>query len=173
MAIWAAILPALLLGSASPAPNLSQPPPVTRRSKLKPALDLRWWIGVDRGHRSCFLAGLAPPTALTSFRAASTSQHRVIATTRRGVWSVERPALVSNFTPERLAADVIAVLDRLDIKRPFLAGHSVADGNSAKSVPAIPKRSLVSSIWMPPTARHFTAPAPTYSIRSQEKYGAT
>jgi len=56
-----------------------------------------------------------------------TPKHRVIAITRRGFGnSSSPPPLVSNYTPERLAADTIAVLDKLKIPRAFVAGHSVA-----------------------------------------------
>lgn len=53
-----------------------------------------------------------------------TSRYHVYGITRRGFGSSSMPA--TGYNADRLGDDVVAVLDQLDIKRPVLAGHSIA-----------------------------------------------
>jgi pimeloyl-ACP methyl ester carboxylesterase len=56
-----------------------------------------------------------------------TGSHHVYAITRRGFGHSSHPqATPSEYSPERLGADVVAVIRALHIKKPFLAGHSLA-----------------------------------------------
>src|SRR5205823_13648778 len=51
-------------------------------------------------------------------------QYHVYGITRRGFGSSSSPA--SGYSADRLADDVLAVLDSLKLSRPVLAGHSIA-----------------------------------------------
>lgn len=53
-----------------------------------------------------------------------TDQFRVLAVTRRGFGNSSKPP--EGYDPQRLADDVLAVLDELALDRPLLVGHSVA-----------------------------------------------
>lgn len=56
-----------------------------------------------------------------------TGQHRVYGITRRGFGASSRPAPTDdNYDIQRLADDVLAVIDALKLERPVLAGHSMA-----------------------------------------------
>lgn len=56
-----------------------------------------------------------------------TASHHVYAITRRGFGASSHPApTASAYSVERLAADVMTVVAKLRIDRPFIAGHSVA-----------------------------------------------
>jgi non-heme chloroperoxidase len=53
--------------------------------------------------------------------------HHVYAVTRRGFGRSSHPVpIVENFTPDRLADDVLTVIDPLQLDKPVLAGHSMA-----------------------------------------------
>ncbi|HEV7658375.1 MAG TPA: alpha/beta hydrolase [Allosphingosinicella sp.] len=55
------------------------------------------------------------------------SGHRVVAITRRGFGRSSHPAATeANYTPERLGADIIAVIRRMRLVGPVIAGHSIA-----------------------------------------------
>lgn len=75
-----------------------------------------------------FLPGLgATARAYESFAPKFTAQHRVYGITRRGFGASSRPEPTDdNYDIERLADDVLAVLDALKLDRPVLAGHSMA-----------------------------------------------
>jgi non-heme chloroperoxidase len=128
MGIWAAILPVLLLGSTPSASDASRSAPTTNMVEVEAGVELEVVDWGGSGPPLVFLAGFGGTAhSFDQFPQRFTSQHRVLAITRRGFGASSSPQpLVSNFTPERLAADVIAVLSRLGIERPFLAGHSVA-----------------------------------------------
>ena len=56
-----------------------------------------------------------------------TAHHHVYAITRRGYGVSSWPEPTdANYDSDRLADDVLAVLDALHIERPVLAGHSIA-----------------------------------------------
>lgn len=56
-----------------------------------------------------------------------TGQHRVYGITRRGFGASSRPAPTdANYDIQRLADDIIAVIDALKLERPVLTGHSMA-----------------------------------------------
>lgn len=89
-------------------------------------LEFQDWGG--SGSALVLLAGFGGTASdFDGFAQKFTGHHRVIAITRRGFGGSSKPAAtVQNFTPERLAADTIAVLDKLNIRSAFVAGHSVA-----------------------------------------------
>lgn len=80
------------------------------------------------GQPLVFLAGFGG-TARTfdGFAQQFIKTHRVFAITRRGFGESSHPEPTeANYTPERLALDVMTVLRRLGLKRPILVGHSIA-----------------------------------------------
>ncbi len=84
------------------------------------------WGGT--GQPIVFLAGFGG-TAHTfdGFAQRFTSKHRVFAITRRGFGASSHPEPTeANYTPERLAIDVMTVIRRLGLKQPILVGHSIA-----------------------------------------------
>lgn len=89
-------------------------------------LEVKDWGGA--GPPLILLAGFGGTASdFDGFTQKFTKDHRVIAITRRGFGGSSVPTpVVANYTPERLAADTIAVLDKLKIKTAFIAGHSVA-----------------------------------------------
>ena len=90
------------------------------------SLEVLEWGG--SGPPLVFLPGLgATAHAYESFAPKFTGQHRVYGITRRGFGASSRPALSDeNYDIERLADDVLAVIDALKLERPVLAGHSMA-----------------------------------------------
>jgi len=89
-------------------------------------LEIVDWGGT--GRPLIFLAGFGG-TAHTfdGFAPQFVDRHRVIAITRRGFGASSHPVPTeANYSPERLAADVAAVIDRLGLSRPVIVGHSVA-----------------------------------------------
>ena len=118
----AACFVSLALESAVSAAPMIKRIPVEKNVQLE-VLD---WGG--SGTPLVFLSGFGG-TAHTfeGFAEKFTGSHHVYAITRRGFGNSSHPqATVSNYSPERLAADVLAVIKTLRIERPFLAGHSVA-----------------------------------------------
>lgn len=89
-------------------------------------LEVKDWGGA--GSPLILLAGFGQTASdFEGFAQKFTKTHRVLAITRRGFGGSSAPnSVVANYTPERLAADTIAVLDKLKIERAFIAGHSVA-----------------------------------------------
>lgn len=89
-------------------------------------LEVKDWGGI--GAPLILLAGFGQTASdFQDFASSFTKDHRVVAITRRGFGGSTAPAPeVANYTPERLAADTIAVLDKLKIRKAFVAGHSVA-----------------------------------------------
>lgn len=75
-----------------------------------------------------FLAGLGfTAHCFDSFALNFTAHHHVYAITRRGFGVSSWPAPTdANYDSDRLADDVLAVLDALHIQKPVLAGHSIA-----------------------------------------------
>lgn len=90
------------------------------------SLEVLDWGGA--GPPLVFLSGFGG-TAHTfeGFAERFTGKHRVYSVTRRGFGRSSRPdPKDENFTVGRLAADVVAVLQELKLRRPVLVGHSVA-----------------------------------------------
>jgi non-heme chloroperoxidase len=75
-----------------------------------------------------FLAGLGfTAHCFDSFALKFTAHHHVYGITRRGYGVSSWPAPTdANYDSDRLADDVLAVLDALHIEKPVLAGHSIA-----------------------------------------------
>jgi len=75
-----------------------------------------------------FLAGLGNSAhSFDTFAPGFTARHHVYGITRRGIGvsSMPEPNIV-NYDADRLGDDVIAVIDRLKLERPVIAGHSMA-----------------------------------------------
>ncbi|WP_439468492.1 alpha/beta fold hydrolase [Blastomonas fulva] len=101
---------------------------VTAEISVAPELNLevKDWGGA--GPTLVLLAGFGGSASdFDQFALNFIDQYRVIAISRRGFGGSSQPEpSVSNYTPEQLAADVIAVLDNFEISKAFIAGHSVA-----------------------------------------------
>ena len=77
------------------------------------------------GRPLVFLAGLGNTAhVFDTFAAKFTTAHHVYAITRRGYGDSSTPP--DGYGADRLGDDVLAVLDRLKLDRPVLAGHSIA-----------------------------------------------
>lgn len=112
------------LAAARPAMKLPITSAVPVESNVH--LEVKDWGG--SGSPLILLAGFGQAASdLDSLAKNFTKSHRVVAITRRGFGGSSTPVpIVSNYTPERIAADTIAVLDKMKIKKAFFAGHSVA-----------------------------------------------
>jgi non-heme chloroperoxidase len=123
MTRWLVLL-AASLACAAPASAA----PVVKRVPVERNVELEVLDWGGSGAPLIFLAGFGD-TAHTFDGLARkfTSSHHVYALTRRGFGKSSRPvATVSAYRPERLGADILAVMKALKIDRPFLAGHSFA-----------------------------------------------
>ncbi|PSJ37911.1 alpha/beta fold hydrolase [Allosphingosinicella deserti] len=90
------------------------------------SLEVLEWGG--SGRPMVFLAGFGGTGHdFEGFAEKFTADHRVVSITRRGFGaSSHPPAIEENYTPERLALDVMTVIRRLELKRPIIVGHSIA-----------------------------------------------
>jgi non-heme chloroperoxidase len=110
---------------------LPQPAAAAPRSEMVAVehgiqLEMLDWGG--SGPPLVFLAGFGQTAhSFEGFTENFTRSHHVYAITRRGFGASSHPAPTqANYDVERLAADILAVLAKAGIDRPFLAGHSVA-----------------------------------------------
>ena len=88
-----------------------------------------WPAATGSGDVIVLLAGLgANAHAFDSLAPALARRHRVLAITRRGYGQSGKPppAGDATYAPATLVADLLAVLDALQIRRVILAGHSIA-----------------------------------------------
>jgi len=86
-------------------------------------LEVLDWGG--SGQALVFLAGLGNTAHIwDNFAPKFTDKHHVYAITRRGFGRSTHAA--SGYTPERLSDDILAVMDRLNLDKPVLVGHSLA-----------------------------------------------
>jgi pimeloyl-ACP methyl ester carboxylesterase len=118
----AVLLASFAAGSAAPAAPAVKMVPVEQNVRLE-VLD---WGG--SGSPLVFLSGFGG-TAHTFEGLADkfSHSHHVYAITRRGFGRSSHPQpTLSAYTPERLGADIVAVIEALHIDKPFLAGHSLA-----------------------------------------------
>ncbi len=90
------------------------------------AVEVLDWGGT--GQPVIFLAGFGGTGhAFNGFAQRFTEKHRVLSITRRGFGASSQPEPTeANYTPERLALDVMLVTRRLGLKQPILVGHSIA-----------------------------------------------
>ena len=123
-----AILTACGGGAVAPRPSVTD-----RHVALKSGITLhvRDWSKLQGNDTDVIvlLGGLgANAHAWDSLAPALARRYRVLAITRRGYGQSGKPAPVdaSTYAPATLAADLLAVLDALDIRRVILAGHSIA-----------------------------------------------
>jgi non-heme chloroperoxidase len=118
-----------VLGLSLPVSSLgASPAPQQRMVTTEPGVQLEVLDWGGSGPPLIFLAGFGG-TAHTfdGFAQKFTDRHHVYSITRRGFGASSRPAPTeSAYRPERLAADIIAVIDQLKLRKPFIAGHSVA-----------------------------------------------
>jgi non-heme chloroperoxidase len=85
-------------------------------------LEVLDWGG--RGRPMIFLSGLGNTAHIwDNFAPKFTDKHHVYAITRRGFGRSTHAS--TGYTPERLADDILAVMDQLKIERPVLIGHSI------------------------------------------------
>ena len=118
----AACLASLTAESTASAVPVAKMIPVEKNVQL----DVLDWGG--SGAPLIFLSGFGG-TAHTFEGLAEkfTGSHHVHAITRRGFGRSSHPQpTLSAYSPERLGADIAAVIEALHIDRPFLAGHSLA-----------------------------------------------
>jgi non-heme chloroperoxidase len=86
-------------------------------------LEVLDWGGT--GQPMIFLSGLGNTAHIwDDFAPRFTGSHHVYAITRRGFGRSTHAA--SGYSPERLAEDIVAVMDRLGIDKAVLVGHSIA-----------------------------------------------
>ncbi|QAY78273.1 alpha/beta fold hydrolase [Sphingosinicella sp. BN140058] len=90
------------------------------------SLEVLEWSG--SGRPMVFLAGFGGTAQdFDGFAEKFTADHRVVSITRRGFGVSSHPLPIEqNYTPERLALDVMTVIRRLELKRPIIVGHSIA-----------------------------------------------
>ena len=121
-------LAAFLLGFSPISSLAASPVPQAKMITAEPGVQLEVLDWGGSGPPLVFLAGFGG-TAHTfdGFAQKFTDRHHVYSITRRGFGASSRPAPTENaYSPERLAADIIAVIDQLKLQHPFIAGHSVA-----------------------------------------------
>ena len=120
------------LGYVSPMPQRNVPDDGWRDKAPHRAFGVnvgsRVWLHVldfgGQGMPLVFLSGIGNNAhVFDDFAPRFTKQNRVIAITRRGFGESSRPD--GPYDQATLAADVIAVLDKVGIKRAVLAGHSI------------------------------------------------
>lgn len=86
-------------------------------------LEVLDWGGT--GRPLIFLSGLGNTAHIwDDFAPKFTDKHHVYAVTRRGFGRSTHAT--AGYTPERLADDILAVMDQLKLKKPVLIGHSIA-----------------------------------------------
>ena len=86
-------------------------------------LEVLDWGG--HGRTLVFLAGLGNTAhVFDEFALRFTDRFRVVGITRRGFGASSRPSI--GFGAQRLAEDVVAVIEALHVERPVLVGHSIA-----------------------------------------------
>jgi len=102
-----------------PSPHHSEMVTVAESIQLE-VLD---WGGT--GRPLIFLSGLGNTAHIwDDFAPKFTDRHHVYAVTRRGFGKSTHAT--TGYTPERLADDILAVMDQLKIEKPVLIGHSIA-----------------------------------------------
>lgn len=86
-------------------------------------LEVLDWGGPSSGRTVVLVPGLGNTAHIFDVIAPKlTARYRVLGVTRRGFGSSSAP--VSGYSADRLGDDVLAVIDRLAISKPVLAGHS-------------------------------------------------
>lgn len=107
-------------------------------------LEVLDWGG--KGRDIVLLAGLGNTAhVFDEFAPNLTSAYHVWGITRRGFGASSRPG--SGYSADRLGDDVIAVIDALKLKRPVLAGHSIA-GEELSSVGSRHPEKVLALIYM-------------------------
>lgn len=110
-------------------------------------LEVLDWGGT--GRPLILLSGLgATAHAFDELAPRFTATHHVYAITRRGFGNSTAPdPATSDYSADRLGADVIAVIDALKLERPILAGHSIA-GEELSAVAAQAPQKVAGLIYM-------------------------
>jgi len=107
-------------------------------------LEVLDWGG--SGRTLVLLAGLGDTAHVYErFALRFTSHFRVLGVTRRGFGTSSKPQ--SGYSAERLANDVVSLLDALNIERPVLVGHSVA-GEELSSIGARNANRIAALIYL-------------------------
>lgn len=141
------------------------------------SLHVRDWRGATGSEDDVIvlLAGLGGNAhAFDSLAPALARRHRVLAITRRGYGSSGKPPPASDasYAPATLVADLLAVLDALQVPRIILAGHSIAGNELTLFAGSHPRRVrglvyldttfdyLASGGYEPPIPTPFDEPQP-------------
>ena len=127
----------LLFSSASLCGQISAAQIVPSNDWHDPSPHHREMIAVDQGVQLevldwggsgqplVFLSGLGNTAHIwDNFALKFTDNHHVYAITRRGFGRSTHAT--TGYTPERLADDILAVMDQLKLEKPVLVGHSIA-----------------------------------------------
>jgi pimeloyl-ACP methyl ester carboxylesterase len=106
----------------------SAEPPKRQSVEVEKGVELEVLDWGGTGRPLVLLAGFGGTAhSFDGFAQRFTDTNRVYSITRRGFGISSRPEPIeANYTPERLAADVMTVTRRLGLKRPILVGHSIA-----------------------------------------------
>ena len=142
-------------------------PPTTQSVEVEPGVQLEVISWGGTGRPLVFLAGFGGTgRTFEGFAPRFTDTNRVYAITRRGFGASSHPAPTdANYTPERLAGDVINVIRRLGLQRPILVGHSIA-GQELSEIGTRYPNEVAGLIYLEAAeAMHFTAPDPEWFIR--------
>ncbi len=112
---------------ASPGPADSAPHRV-RFVEVEKGVSLEVLDWGGRGRPLVFLAGLGRTAHdFDAFALKFTAHHHVYGITRRGFGNSSKPEPIeANYSADRLADDVVAVIAALKIDKPYIAGHSLA-----------------------------------------------
>lgn len=130
---------ASLISLQAPAAQTSQPNATAHPSaqfvQVQPGVKLQVLDYGGVGRPMIFLAALGRDAHdFDNFAPKFTGHHHVYAITRRGFGASDKPAPTDeNYDADRLADDVLAVMEALHIIRPILVGHSVG-GEELSSV---------------------------------------
>ena len=116
------------MSSAQTLPSNAWHDPSSHRSEMITVaegiqLEVLDWGGT--GRPLIFLSGLGNTAHIwDNFAPKFADRHHVYAVTRRGFGKSTHA--IAGYTPERLADDILAVMDQLKIEKPVLIGHSIA-----------------------------------------------
>jgi len=152
------LLSAVLLASAAAESAWHDPSPHRVqfvRAEANVSLEVLDWGGA--GRNLVLLAGSGNTAhVFDDFAVKLSPSGHVYGITRRGFGaSAHSPA---GYTDQRLADDVLAVLDSLHIAAPSLIGHSMAGNELTTLAPNIPIGFRAWSISMPPPTRRISPP---------------
>jgi non-heme chloroperoxidase len=109
---------------------------------VEPGVNLEVLDWGGSGRALVLLAGLGRDAhAFKKFAPKLAEQYHVYGITRRGYGASDMPTVATdNYSADRLANDVLAVMDALKLERPILVGHSLAGEELSSIGSRFPKR---------------------------------